>query len=68
MAIPNELKVVGGAPHGWGVWIDGVWHRVDVSEVLAAEEAEAERLRSLLTCREEAVKAVLSDTIQGYGI
>jgi hypothetical protein len=29
----GELKVVGGAPHGYGVWIGGVYIPVDVSEV-----------------------------------
>jgi hypothetical protein len=27
---PRPVQVVGGAPHGFGVWIDGEFHRVDI--------------------------------------
>jgi len=27
---PRPAHVVGGAPHGFGVWIDGEFHRVDI--------------------------------------
>lgn len=26
----HPVGVVGGAPHGFGVWIDGQFHRVDI--------------------------------------
>ena len=26
----RPAEVVGGAPHGFGVWIDGEFHRVDI--------------------------------------
>jgi len=26
----HPAHVVGGAPHGFGVWIDGEFHRVDI--------------------------------------
>jgi hypothetical protein len=26
----RPVRVVGGAPHGFGVWIDGEFHRVDI--------------------------------------
>lgn len=32
---PTEvLKIVGGAPHGWGVWIKNEWYRVDISNII----------------------------------
>ena len=41
-------RVVGGAPHGFGVWIDGKFHRVDIGAlgtpiVRMTEELEAAR-------------------------
>jgi hypothetical protein len=40
--------VVGGAPHGFGIWIDGKFHRVDIGALGAVidkltEELEAAR-------------------------
>ena len=44
----TPAKVVGGAPHGFGVWIDGKFHRVDIGAlgkliVRLTEELEAAR-------------------------
>jgi hypothetical protein len=60
-------QVVGGAPHGFGVWVDGKFHRVDIGalgtvivkltgELEAArkelaEQREAISTTSLKTCR-----------------
>jgi hypothetical protein len=48
-------KVVGGAPHGFGVWIDGKFHRVDIGAlgtliVRLNEELEAAR-KELMACQ-----------------
>ena len=44
----RPAHVVGGAPHGFGVWIDGEFHRVDIGAlgtviVKLTEELEAAR-------------------------
>lgn len=44
----RPAHVVGGAPHGFGVWIDGEFHRVDIGAlgtviVNLTEELEAAR-------------------------
>jgi hypothetical protein len=50
-----STKVVGGAPHGFGVWIDGKFHRVDIGAlgtliVRLTEELEAAR-KELMACQ-----------------
>ena len=45
----RPVQVVGGAPHGFGVWIDGEFHRVDIGALgtvivkLTAELAAARK-------------------------
>jgi len=48
----RPAHVVGGAPHGFGVWIDGEFHRVDIGAlgtviVKLTEELEAARQQLL---------------------
>ena len=44
----RPVQVVGGAPHGFGVWIDGEFHRVDIGAlgtVIVKLTAELEAAR-----------------------
>jgi hypothetical protein len=52
----RPAQVVGGAPHGFGVWLDGEFHRVDIGALGAvivklSGELEAAR-RELVELRE----------------
>jgi len=49
----HPTRVVGGAPHGFGVWIDGEFHRVDIG---ALGTVIVELREELETARKELVK------------
>ena len=49
----RPAHVVGGAPHGFGVWIDGEFHRVDIG---ALGTVIVELREELETARKELVK------------
>jgi hypothetical protein len=41
---PRPTNVVGGAPEGFGVWIDGEFHRVDIGAIGALIDKLTEEL------------------------
>ena len=42
----RPAHVVVGAPHGFGVWIDGEFHRVDIGELTRQGSTRAVELRA----------------------
>jgi hypothetical protein len=61
----RPTPVVGGAPHGFGVWIDGEFHRVDIGAlgtVIVKLTEELEAARKELLERHQATQASVPRT------
>lgn len=56
----RPAQVVGGAPHGFGIWIDGEFHRVDIGAlgtVIVKLTAELEAARKELVEQRQATQS-----------